>query len=35
LYYDADGIGGAAAVQIAVIGTTTHPALAYTDIQII
>lgn len=33
LYYDADGLGGAAAIQIAVLGTTTHPALAYTDIQ--
>lgn len=35
LYYDADGIGGSAAVQIAVIGTSTHPSLAYSDIQII
>jgi hypothetical protein len=33
LYYDADGQGGSAAVQIALIGG--HPALAYTDIQII
>jgi len=35
LYYDADGSGSAAAVQIALIGTTSHPALAYTDIQLI
>ena len=35
LYYDADGNGGSAAVQIALIGTTTHPTLTYTDIQII
>lgn len=32
LYYDADGLGGAAAVQIALIGTAVHPALAATDI---
>lgn len=35
LYYDADGLGGAAAVQIARLGTSSHPALAYDDIQII
>jgi serralysin len=35
LYYDADGNGVAGAVQIALIGTATHPSLAYTDIQII
>ncbi len=35
LYYDADGSGAGAAVQVALLGTTTHPALAYTDIQII
>ena len=34
LYYDADGIGGSVAVQVAIIGTT-HPALAYTDISIV
>ena len=33
LYYDADGSGKGAAVQVALIGT--HPALAYTDIAII
>ena len=27
LYYDADGQGGSAAVQIALIGTATHPSL--------
>ncbi|MCW1381784.1 calcium-binding protein [Novosphingobium sp. KCTC 2891] len=35
LYYDADGLGGAAAVEIALLGTATHPALAFTDIQIV
>jgi serralysin len=35
LYYDADGNGGGAAVQIALLGTSTHPALAYTDILLI
>jgi len=35
LYYDADGNGGTAAVQIAVIGVSTHPTLVYSDIQII
>ena len=35
LYYDADGTGAIAAVQVAIIGTSTHPALAYTDIHII
>lgn len=35
LYYDADGSGRVSAVQIALIGTATHPNLAYTDIQII
>jgi Ca2+-binding RTX toxin-like protein len=34
LYYDADGSGSGAKVQIALLGVTTHPALAYTDIQI-
>jgi len=34
LYYDADGIGGVDAVQVALLGTTTHPELAYTDIMI-
>jgi Ca2+-binding RTX toxin-like protein len=32
LYYDADGSGSGSAVQIALLGTATHPALAYTDI---
>ena len=35
LYYDADGSGKGAAVQVALIGTSSHPALAYTDIAII
>jgi Ca2+-binding RTX toxin-like protein len=35
LYYDADGIGGVAAVKIAVIGTTTRPVLDHTDFLII
>ena len=35
LYYDADGSGKGVAVQVALIGTSTHPSLAYTDIAII
>jgi len=35
LYYDADGSGASAAVQIALLGTTTHPTLLYSDFQII
>jgi len=35
LYYDADGLGGTAAVQIALLGASTHPALVYGDLQII
>lgn len=35
LYYDADGLGGAAAVQVALLGTSTHPALVFGDLQII
>jgi Ca2+-binding RTX toxin-like protein len=31
LYYDADGAGGAAAVQFASLGASSHPALAATD----
>ena len=34
LYYDGDGAGGVAAVQVALLGTVTHPTLAYTDITI-
>jgi hypothetical protein len=35
LYYDADGSGSASsAVQVALIGTSTHPSLAVIDIQI-
>ena len=35
LYYDADGLGGAAAVQVVQLGASTHPALVYGDLQII
>lgn len=35
LYYDADGTGATAKVQIAVIGTSSHPVLAATDIAVI
>ena len=36
LYYDADGLGGAAAVQIALIGSRTHPAdLSAIDFDIV
>jgi Ca2+-binding RTX toxin-like protein len=35
LYYDADGTGSSAAVKIALIGTSTHPALDHTDFLII
>ena len=36
LYYDADGSGSVSSpVQVALIGTSSHPALAYTDIAII
>lgn len=35
LYYDIDGSGSSTAVQIALIGAVNHPAVAYTDIQLI
>jgi len=35
LFYDADGTGTTAAVQIAVIGSTTHPALTNADFMVI
>jgi Ca2+-binding RTX toxin-like protein len=35
LFYDADGQGGAAAVQVALLGSATHPVLIYSDIQIV
>ena len=35
LFYDADGSGQAAAVQIALIGTQTHPTLSEADFVII
>ncbi len=35
VYYDVDGQGGSGAIQIALIGINSHPALALTDIQII
>lgn len=31
LYYDADGSGTGGAVQIALLGTSTHPAITYND----
>ena len=33
LYYDADGTGSAAAIQIAIIGS--HPTVAYTDFSVV
>jgi len=35
LYYDADGLGGTAAVQIALIGTGTHAALSAGDFLVV
>ena len=35
LYYDADGNAAGAAVKVAILGATTHPALAASDILII
>ncbi len=35
LYYDADGNAKGAAVEVAILGTTTHPALVAADILII
>jgi Ca2+-binding RTX toxin-like protein len=35
LYYDADGSGNGAAVQIALIGLSTHPTLTYQDFLVI
>jgi Ca2+-binding RTX toxin-like protein len=35
LYYDADGQNGSAAVQIALIGSSTHPNVLSTDFLII
>ena len=35
LYYDADGVGGSAAVQIALIGTSTHANLTVADLVVI
>ena len=35
LWYDADGVGGLASVQIATFGTSSHPALVYSDFQIV
>ena len=34
LYYDQDGVGGVTAIQVALLGTTTHPALYYSDIHL-
>lgn len=35
LYYDADGSGGGASVQIALLGNAAHPALSYSDFSVI
>jgi Ca2+-binding RTX toxin-like protein len=35
LYYDADGSGSTAAIQIALIGSTTHTSLLFSDFQVI
>ena len=35
LYYDSDGSGNGASIQIAILGINSHPSIAYTDIQII
>jgi len=35
LYYDADGTGSSAAIKIAVLGTSTRPALDHTDFLIV
>jgi Ca2+-binding RTX toxin-like protein len=35
LYYDADGSGSGAYVQIALLGTSSHPAMAFTDFVVI
>jgi hypothetical protein len=35
LYYDADGSGNGAAVQIALMGLSNHPALTYQDFLIV
>ena len=35
LYYDGDGTGSGAAVQIAILGTSSHPTVAYTDFAVI
>ena len=35
LYYDADGINGAAATQFAILGTATHPTLAASDFVVV
>jgi Ca2+-binding RTX toxin-like protein len=35
LYYDADGVGGVSAVQIAALGTTTHPGITAGDFVIV
>lgn len=35
LYYDADGSGSSAAIQMAIIGASTHPTLTYQDLLIV
>ncbi len=34
LYYDADGSGSVAAIQIGLLGSSIHPVLTYTDISV-
>ena len=34
LYYDSDGSGAEAAVQIAILGKSSHPSLSFTDLRI-
>ena len=35
MYYDADGNGSGAAIQVALVGTVVHPVVSYADIQLI
>ena len=35
LYFDADGAGSAAAVRFAILGVSTHPALAFSDFDLV
>jgi Ca2+-binding RTX toxin-like protein len=35
LYFDVDGSGGNASVAVALLGSTTHPVITYTNIVVI